>query len=308
MKKIFLLFLVLICVACFNSENREKKQLALCKNAYHNRNYEKVLDYCEPLSKKGNDDATIMLALTERYNNNYEKAANLIQPLKNNNRVILIYGLTLALGDQPALGLEIIERTLKNILGDSEYDYILTAKYTLAEAYYTGKGIDRDYKKALKLFTEISESEILSNDIKSKIYLILGTSYFMGIPEDSPENNDIAYKYWQKAYKLENLGAKPLLVYDDLEKYFITMQAYKRFANNDDKRIEEYKNWLVNGKGQKYLIKKDYPAISAIDFLPCVYWYYEMGKQGYRFADYFLILHHIDRYRLQEYIEKSLKK
>ena len=295
MKKIFfLLLLALTCVACSNMGNREKTQLALCKNAYHNRNYEKVIEYCEPLSKKRNDDATIMLALAEAGNNNSIKFDNLMAPLmkKHDNKARLIYAL-ISTNSNKKMALETIEDALKNIPGDNGYDYILDAKFALAEAYYTGRDIsNRDYKKAIKLFTEIVESEIKSDIIKGDAYMILGVTYFIGLIGDNPKNNDMAYKYWERAYQLEHPAAKAIIQspYKDLKEYFSIMQAYKRFDRyyHNETKIEEYKNWLFNGNGKNYLVKnKEFPLV---DFLANVNWYYDMEKKGYDFAKWYLMI------------------
>ena len=317
MKKIFfLLFLVLICVACSNSENREKKQLALCKNVYHDHNYEQIVEFCEPLSKKGNADASIMLASAEMNYGNIEKALTLLRPFleKHNNKAQCLFGLIGFSSKDESIKKEAItyiQEGVENLTGDTDYDYIIAAKYVLAKALYTGNDIGRDYNKALKLFIEISEAETLPKDTRGEIYLILGTSYFIGIAEDSPENNDIAYKYWQKAYELENLGAKPLLLlsrYKDLNEYFSIMQAYKRFSRyfRDEEKIEEYKNWLFNGNGQKYLITNK--SFTVADFLASAFYYNDMWERGYLFAKWYLNVNGADPEQSRANLAKKLSQ
>ena len=253
----------------------------LCEKSYYDKDYEKVAKFCTPLSDKGNEKATLMLAYMEYLRIDNEKVNKLLKPLikKDNKDAKCILGLTIIDDEDEKLrqkGIKLLDESVgqKN---DAYPVWVLEGKSSLADIYYRGKGVNVDYKKALELATEIEKET--SPNTPSDIYMVLGFMHFMGLGTEI--NNTLAYDYWQKAYQDENPGAGPLIEYEDLQEYFRFMCGIKLSKN-----IDEYREWLDKNH-KKYLIKKD---LDPQEYYISLSWYGKFAKQGYNFANWYLAL------------------
>ena len=263
--------------------------LDLCEYSYYNENYENVDKFCTPLVKEENEKATLILARVEYLRIDNEKVNKLLKPLikKGNKDAKCILGVILTGEDDENArkkGIKLLQESIEQ-KSDNYYPWIVHGKYKLASSYYNGKDADKDYEKAFNLFNEIEQVDALSESLRSDMQVILGFMHFIG--RGTPINDQIAYEYWQKAYKVGNIGAIPLIEYDEFKPYLAIMFGFKALTKESNDTIGEYAKWMHSGKGKKYLVERDTEEMKK-NIIPSLKWFNGIATEGYDFANWYV--------------------
>lgn len=263
--------------------------LDLCEYSYYNKLYENIDKFCTPLAKDGNEKATLILAYVEYLRIDNEKVNKLLKPLikKENKDAKCLLGVALTGEDDENArqkGIKLLQESIEQ-KSDKYYPWVIEGKYYLASSYYNGKDVDKDYKKAFDLFNELEQIDGLSESLRSDIQVIIGFMHFIG--HGTPINDQLAYEYWQKAYKAENLGAIPLIEYDEFKPYLALMFGFKALTKESNDSISEYAKWMHSGKGKKYLVEKEAEEIKE-NIVPSLKWFNAIADDGYDFANWYV--------------------
>ena len=289
-------------IAC--SSNNELK---LCQSQYDSNNYSQAITTCEGISAKDSTGiANYILFSIYNEQNNGDKALEYLNKSANQNNPkaqsrLAYYFLweekdmqkaqelykTAALQGYPeaernyGILLELNEQHNKEgrqWLEKAATHNDETANYLLGAYYYVGNDLyTQDFKKAHEYLLKAADLGY------TDAYIVLGFMYLVGNGVEI--NPQLAYEYWQKAYKQDHPVAKMLLTYDDLEEYFLRFTSLKVMFidtndKNDDNHLPENIKWLKND-GKKFLIHKE---LTEEELAEGVLWLKDRAYENFDFA------------------------